>query len=128
MALNKLKSKIPPKKNTSTRKAKLKSFDNDDCMNRLFFIKENIWRMQYYTAIANCLDQLNKETYVVEVLAPILTTFAKIPILVTYKTNWGKIKSPLSKVRKKGHGNKLVFILHIAISDKDLELVSIETG
>ncbi|RIB07035.1 hypothetical protein C2G38_2275677 [Gigaspora rosea] len=39
-----------------------------------------------------------------------------------------EIESPSSKARKKSHGNKPDFMLRVKVSDKELELVNMETG
>ncbi|CAG8460220.1 11628_t:CDS:2 [Racocetra persica] len=79
--------------------------------------------------IASLLKQINEETYVAEVLAPLLTaTFSELPIPLMYKTNWGEIEGPSSKACKKSYGNKPDFMLCIKVSDKELKLVNIETG
>ncbi|CAG8603189.1 9795_t:CDS:2 [Gigaspora rosea] len=85
---------------------------------------ENAWRSPHYAMMASSLEQINEGTYVVEVLAPLLTaTFSELPIPLI-----GEIESPSSKARKKSHGNKPDFMLRVKVSDKELELVNMETG
>ncbi|CAG8697956.1 18715_t:CDS:2, partial [Acaulospora morrowiae] len=103
--------------------------DVKDFANKISSALENVWKTQHYAMLKNALDNVNEDTYVAEVLTPILTaTFSELPVSANYQTNWGETESLSSKARKQGHVNKPDFKLRVKLGDKKLELVNMETS